>query len=1046
MTLKGVVNRDWIVYVAAAAMAGIFYWDIQTELGISEHILYLAPLAALVMISNWRVVYLFALAITIVTTAGFFLSPAGGNAHAGFWNRGFTIGSAWSVALLVATVIRGRLVNDIESWIRLGKNDLSAVVRGELTVEQVAGRAIEFLAKYTDAQVGVVYVVDPIRRGFARVASYAFAEGQQTLPDLVRVGEGILGQSAADNRIIAVSDVPVETIGALNVNAGLASFPARHILAVPLSADASVVGVAAFGFMKAPTPQALELYNRIGEIFGVALRSAHTKARLAELLEDSRRQAQELQSQGEELKVINEELESQTTALRESQANLENQQAELEQTNSMLEEQTTELERQREVTEERNRELMRIQNQLRDQASELLRASQYKTEFLANMSHELRTPLNSSLILSKLLSDNRDGNLTEEQVRYAETIRSAGTDLLNLINDILDLAKVEAGKIELNPERSQVASLAASLERSFEPLAKAKGILLKTEVLPGTPSEIVTDRQRLEQILRNLLANAIKFTERGEVAMRVSPSPKGLVFAVSDTGIGIPADQHEVIFEAFRQADGTVNRKYGGTGLGLSISRELATLLGGRITIASSPGEGSTFSIELPLECPEQHQTEAPKLSMLAQAPIPEHTISLEPVPTKSRTVGSDDTPKSGQPRKVLIVEDDTVFAEILQGAAVEMGFEPLVTDKADEAVRLAVNDRPLAVLLDLRLHDHSGMSVLDRLKRDTRTRHIPVHIVSATDASRAALHMGAASFMVKPVERERILEVFAKLEDRTQNRVKRVLIVEDDPGQGASLTALVKDTGAEIVLVDRGSLALEKIAQGESHFDCMILDLQLPDMTGFELLEKLAKSSERFAYPPVIVYTGRELTRADEERLRRYSESVIIKGAKSPERLLSDVTLFLHRVESELPAERQRMLRELRSRERTLEGRKVLVVDDDIRNVFALTSALETQGARVLIARNGREALEKLKEAPDTDIVLMDTMMPEMDGIEATRQIRALPKHARLPIIAVTAKAMRNDQEQCLEAGASDYLAKPVDVDKLLSLIRVWMPTERRA
>lgn len=684
-------------------------------------------------------------------------------------------------------------------------------------------------------------------------------------------------------------------------------------------------------------------------------------------------------------------------------------------------------------------------------ADELQRASRYKSEFLANMSHELRTPLNSSLILAKLLADNPAGNLSEEQVQFARSIYSAGNDLLTLINDILDISKVEAGKLEVHPELTILARLVDGMKSLFLPQAMEKALSFSVELADDLPPTLFTDRQRLEQILKNLLANAFKFTEKGSVTLRVEPRDGGmLAFAVRDTGIGIAPEQQAAIFEAFRQADGTTNRRYGGTGLGLSISRELANLLGGQIEVQSAPGAGSTFTLVLPQSYSEPlavEPTTAPQPSRapvtMAEAITPPPARRDEPELPNRGAVSYERLPDDRdkypfKERCVLVIEDEPQFARILRDLAHELEYSCLLSQNADDGFDTAVQYKPDAILLDMRLPDHSGLTVLERLKENPATRHIPVHVVSVEDRKEAALQMGAVGYAMKPTTREELKDVFGRLEAKLAQKVKRILLVEDDALQRESMSRLIEDVDIEITAVEFGEQALELLRS--TVFDCMIIDLKLPDMDGSELLERMAKE-DICSFPPVIVYTGRNLTRDEEAALLKYSRSIIIKGARSPERLLDEVTLFLHKVESDMPPERQKMLKSARSREKAFEGRKILVVDDDVRNVFALTSALEQKGALVEIARNGLEAIDKLQHDETIDLVLMDIMMPEMDGFTAMQEIRKEARFAKLPIIAVTAKAMKDDQDRCLRAGANDYLAKPIDLDRLFSLIRVWLP-----
>lgn len=930
-----------------------------------------------------------------------------------------------------------------QEWLLAGQNGLAQAVVGDRDLDDLGARALRFLAEYLGAHAGVVFAKSGDT--FRRVAAYGVPAAGGA-PDRVGPDDGLVGQSIKDGRSFLLSDVPA---GYLAVGSALGRGTPRHLAIVPLKEDGAVNAVLELGFVSAPGADTAELLDRVAEDLGLAVRAANYRAHLKNLLEETQRQSEELQTQTEELRVSNEELDEQGRALRESQARLELQQTEMEQANSHLEEQTQLLEVQRD-------EANRAKAALQVQARELERASQYKSDFLANMSHELRTPLNSSLILAKLLADNRTGNLTAEQVQYAETIRAAGNDLLALINDILDLSKIEAGHMEVRPGPVPLTQLAEDLTRTFRPVAEEKRLALDIRLTPGCPEVIETDRQRLEQVLKNLLSNALKFTDSGSVALEARAAADGRVaFAVTDTGIGIAEHQQQIVFEAFRQADGTTNRKHGGTGLGLSIARELARLLGGDIHLASEPGRGSTFTVTLPAVYDPalvQSRADAPAPPAPPAAPVAPSAVAqqapapLSPTPAPKpamRRVEDDREKLSGDRRIILIVEDDVPFARIVVDLAHELGFQCLVATTAEEALAVAAQYRPSAVVLDVGLPDHSGLSVLDRLKRDARTRHVPVHVVSAGDHAQTALSLGAVGYLLKPVQREQLAHAFQQLETRLEQRLRRVLIVEDDPVQRDSLCQLLGTVDVETVAVGTAAECLDRLRNAT--FDCMVLDLSLPDATGYTLLETLS-AEDAYSFPPVIVYTGRNLSADEEQKLRKYSKSIIIKGAKSPERLLDEVTLFLHQVVSELPTEQQRMLERARSRDAALEGRRILVVEDDVRNVFALTSILEPRGAVVQIARNGLEALKALDEAagnPDRaiDLVLMDVMMPEMDGLTATRELRKNPAWKRLPVIVLTAKAMKDDQEQCLAAGANDYMAKPLDVEKLLSLVRVWMP-----
>lgn len=934
------------------------------------------------------------------------------------------IGLTLAIALLVR---RAGLAAARREWLQNGQVRLAEVLMGDQNSEQLGESILGFLVRYAGAQAGAVFASADLH--YRRVASYGVA-AQAAIVERFASREGLLGQVADSGEAIVVSDIPD---GYLTIGSALGQYKPRHLAIVAASSDGRVEGVVELGFFQTVDAPTLELLADASGQIGAALRSARYRSQL-------QHHAEELQVQSEELRVSNEELEEQGRALKESQASLEQQQVELEQTNSQLEEQAQLLENQRD-------DLARSNAAVEAKAKELEQASRYKSDFLANMSHELRTPLNSLLILSKLLGDNRTANLTEEQVQFARTIESAGNDLLALINDILDLSKIEAGHLQVRAEAFLVERLASDLRQVFQPIAKDRGLALEIDIAPGCPAEIETDRQRIEQILKNLLSNAFKFTASGSVRLEIEPEgPDALRLTVADTGIGIPEEQQAAIFEAFRQADGTVSRKYGGTGLGLSISRELARLLGGSISLTSKPGAGSRFTLTIP----RIYQEGEERIGDAQRAPVaPSRPVAMAAGGEKPharallRQVEDDRDRLENAQRSLLVVEDDAIFAGIVRDMAREMRFQCIVTGTAEEALQLARTHKPNAVVLDVGLPDQSGLALLDRLKRDVETRHIPVHVVSGSDHTQTALALGAIGYLVKPVKREELADVLAALGDKLASAERRVLIVEDDAVQRDAVSRLLAGGGVETVGVATAAQCLEALR--DQTFDCMVLDLNLPDASGFTLLETLSKEGT-YAFPPVIVYTGHDLSAADEQRLRRYSDSIIIKGARSPERLLDEVSLFLHQVVTELPAEQQTMIRAARNRDAVLEGRRILVVEDDVRNVFSLTNILEPQGASVEIARNGQEALDALAKvadgtAPAIDLVLMDVMMPVMDGLTATRAIRKDGQWAKLPIIALTAKAMPDDQDRCIEAGANDYMAKPLDVDKLLSLVRVWMP-----
>ena len=693
---------------------------------------------------------------------------------------------------------------------------------------------------------------------------------------------------------------------------------------------------------------------------------------------------------------------------------------------------------------------------LEEKAEQLALISKYKSEFLANMSHELRTPLNSLLILSQILSENVDGNLTTKQVGFAQTIHSSGSDLLDLINDILDLSKIESGTMAVDITTVPFNEVRKFVESTFRQVADLKGLQFEVNLDPALPPALQTDTKRLQQVLKNLLSNAFKFTERGSVSLTTRVATEGwnpeqellnaantvIAFSVTDTGIGIPREKHSVIFEAFQQGDTGTGRKFGGTGLGLSISRQITRLLGGEIRIESTPGEGTTFTLYLPLIYPAQ-PVETPSEDgdgvAVADAPKSLMTASSRVVlaPVVERAVSDDRASIEEGDRILLIAEDDPNFAQILLDLARERGFKGLVAQSADRALALAREYVPTAVTLDLRLPDADGWTILDRLKHDPATRHVPVHIISVEENWQRGLRLGAIDFLTKPATKESLSEALTTLHEFIDRPVKRLLVVEDDEAQQHSIAELIGDGDVETTAVATGADALEAL-QRES-FDCMVLDLGLPDMTGFQLITRV-KGEIGLRKLPTIVYTGKQLTKREEAELKRMAESVVIKDAQSPERLLDETALFLHRVTARLPESKRRMLDQLHRTDPTLSGRTALVVDDDVRNIFALTTFLERSEMKVIYAESGRDGIARLNDTPEVDVVLMDVMMPEMDGYETMRAIRETPKFRNLPIIAVTAKAMKGDREKCIEAGASDYVAKPVDMDQLLSLLRVWL------
>ncbi|HEY0681285.1 MAG TPA: response regulator [Steroidobacter sp.] len=1017
-------HDGWYVFIAASMLA-IFVVDLQTRVGVATWLFYLIPLGACIFLTRPGAPLLVAGLSTLLIVVDFFFSAAGESPQIAMLNRTFVTVVIWAFALQTRFAITTRQSLRKQDWMRLAQSTLSQRVLGELTLTDVGDRIATFVSEYLGASIGALYARQDATVA-VRIGGYALPADHPARASIA-TNEGLVGQVMKDRKPIHLRSIPA---GELEITGALGTIRPKSLIVSPVIADGESVGALELGFVETIGRADVELLELLSESMGVAIRTARLRSEREELLRATQQQAEELQTQQEELRVTNEELEQHSNMLRDSQARLEAQQAELEQSNVQLEEHMQMLAHQNDDLDAARRELI-------GKASELERSNQFKSEFLANMSHELRTPLNSSLILAKLLADNAQGNLTEEQVKFARNIYSAGNDLLELINDILDLSKIEARQIDLKRETVGLQSLLDNMAQMFRPIASQKRVELQLTLAPDTPAELETDSQRLRQILRNLLSNALKFTMQGRVVLKIftRAGTGDIAFAVEDTGIGISPDKQQIIFEPFRQADGTTNRRFGGTGLGLSISRELAAMLGGRIELHSEPGVGSTFTLILPRAMPEQ-----PEKPERVVAPAP---ISASVRSRRAEPVTQPPPARANNSRLLLIVEDDPSFSQTIATLAAGLNFECMIAHTADEGIELALKHRPTAIVLDIRLPDHTGLTVLDRLKHDPATRHIPVQVISGDDYTHVALEMGAANVMRKPVEREQLLDALASLAHKAHDATRAVLIVEDNAMQRDSIERLLQSEQVETVAVASARDALEKLRA--STFDCMVLDLALPDASGFELLERMA-TNESYSFPPVIVYTGRTLSANEEQQLLRYSKSIIIKGTRSPERLLDEVTLFLHRVESSLPAEQQRMLRVARSREAVFEKRRILLVEDDVRNVFAITRVLEPHGAILDIARNGREALDALERNPDVDLVLMDIMMPEMDGFEATRAIRADRRWANLPIIALTAKAMPDDRKKCLQAGANDYITKPIDIEKLLSLLRIWMPARRGA
>jgi CheY-like chemotaxis protein/signal transduction histidine kinase len=835
-----------------------------------------------------------------------------------------------------------------------------------------------------------------------------------------------------------VKDIPPEYF---KVESGVGSALPSSVVIFPLIFHDSVRGVIELGRFRDFTSVDLEFLTLVSESVMIAIDASESRGRTEALLELTQQQSEELQSQQEELHQSNEELQE--------------QQEELRQTNEELEEQTRLLEEQKLLLDVRNTDLEKARKLLEERARDLETTGRYKSEFLANMSHELRTPLNSILLLSKLLSENGSHTMTEKQIDFARTVHASGAELLELINEILDLSKIEAGKMEVRPEEVPLHSILHRMRNTFEAVASQKGVALGIECDDDVAATLWTDRIKLEQILKNLLSNALKFTDRGNVSLRIRRptvgmtvnrqdlDPSGCVcFVVIDTGIGIPEDKQKVIFEAFQQVDGSTSRKFGGTGLGLSISRELAKLLGGEIQLDSAYGTGSTFTLILPERHAKKTATPEPiNISVGPKAIIPPSPVNVqkdaEPPDSIPEFVPDDRRNITPEDKVLLIIEDDQHFAKTLADLAGERDFKVLVANNGEIGLHFADYFKPSAIILDIGLPGIDGWGVMARLKDNPETRHIPVHFISASDSNLDALKMGAIGFFTKPISMSMIDAAFERISRVISRKVRNLLIIEDDRIQRMAIRELIGNGDVLITEAETGTQALQLI--NSSSFDCVVLDLGLPDMSGIELLSRI-RDSEGMSNLPVIVYTGKELNEQEKSIIAQYAEKIIIKGAQSAERLLDETTLFLHRVEKNLPEEKQRIIRMTHDKGQALSGKKIMIVDDDMRNVYALTGFLEDKGVVVVPAGDGVECVKRLDEHEDTDLILMDIMMPEMDGYETMKVIRNDGRYKDLPIIALTAKAMKGDRDKCIAAGASDYCAKPVDTEKLLSMLRVWL------
>ncbi len=969
--------------------------------------------------------------------------------------------------------------NERQNWIKTGVNSLNEMIRGDIDVQELAKNIVTFLSKYLNIPIGAMYLANDDGSEFHLTASYAFTH-RKGMNNTIKPGEGVVGQAAIEKEIISLTNVPENYI---QIGSALGNEVPRNIVVVPFVFNDVLYGLIELGSFAEMTRTQLEFLEAIAENVAIALNTAKARKQMKMLLQTTQEQAKELQkqqaelklknevlkeqtqalrkseqnlqAQQEELKVSNEELEEQTSALKKSEQNLQSQQEELKVINEELEEKTKSLELQKSEISRKNADLEEARQQIEHKAKELEITSKYKSEFLANMSHELRTPLNSLLILSQDLANNVNSNLDNNEVESAEIINKSGQDLLNLINEILDLSKIESGKMEMHFEEVSINDLFEKSRRNFKRLIEEKGLLFKIEMNGDVPDMIVTDFQRLDQIIKNLLSNSLKFTHEGEIILSCS-KPAGnvdltnsglkihnaLAISVRDSGIGIPESKQREIFEAFQQADGSTSRKFGGTGLGLSISKELAKLLHGELHLTSETGKGSEFILYIPVNLetsgkladkePESENA-IPETDFQIENKSPDNGINTK----KYQSISDDRNNIDIKKNTILIIEDDPVFARTLYKQCRQKGFNSIATATGEEGLKLAEEFDPGAIILDIKLPGIDGYTVLERLKDNSSTRHIPVHMMSGYEESMDVYKMGAIGYLTKPVDSKQLSESFGKIESYMQRDIKNLLLVEDDTNIIKSIKKLIGENDLRISEAGTGFQAFELLKSG--NYDCIVLDLGLPDMTGFELLDKLEKELKN-QIPPVIVYTGRDLDKDENIRLQQYTNTIILKGVKSEERLLDETALFLHRIVAEMPKNQQQIIKNLHNKEELFKNKNILIVDDDMRNVFALSKILEAKGMQITKAVNGKMALDIIQQNGSFDLVLMDIMMPVMDGYIAMNKIREITRFQSLPIIALTAKAMKNDREKCIAAGASDYLTKPVNMDKLLSLMRVWL------
>ena len=910
-----------------------------------------------------------------------------------------------------------------KEWLQSGIAGLNEIMVGEKTIDQLTNDTVQFIAEFTNSQVAAFYLIE---EGRLKLTG-SFAIDDQSKRQFINLGEGVAGQSAQSGKPILINDISEDNF---IISFASGNVKPSSIAAIPIPHEYKLVGLLEIGSLTPISSTVMDFMASIVNNIGIALYTSQIRKKQQELLEETQAQAEELQNQHSELENLNTELETQTEKIQASEEELRVQQEELLQSNQELEERSRLLEEKNQIIVERNLDIQQKSEQL-----EL--STKYKSEFLANMSHELRTPLNSILLLSRLMSENKE--LDKEQVEYAGVIQSAGKGLLSLIDEILDLSKIESGKMDLELRSVTLKEINNDLQSLFAPVAKEKGIDLQLIIDPLAPEIIVTDKLLLEQILKNLLSNALKFTAKGSVILNIShpENSNSIQFSVKDTGIGIPKDKQNQVFEAFQQADGSTRRKFGGTGLGLSISRELAKLLGGEIRLVSTPGAGSEFIVLIPVSKTNTNFIKQPEVPEIEK----EELAAPNPVRFRSSVVPleieDDRNNLMEDDRIILIVEDDTVFAKALLDYTRKHNYKGIVAVRGDQGIEMAAIYKPIAILLDIQLPVKDGWEVMEELKADPATRHIPIHIMSSMEVKKESMLKGAVDFINKPIALDDMNQIFKKLEDALSRHPKKVMIIEENPMHAKALGYFLSNFSINSEISGTVTEGINLLNKKE--VDCVILDMGIPEQNAYETLEKV-KSSPGLENLPIIIFTGKNLSKGEENKIKQYADSIVVKTAHSYQRILDEVGLFLHLVEDNKKTTNTTRTKTLGGMDEVLKGKTVLIADDDVRNIFSLTKALEKHHMHIVSAIDGKDALKILDENPQVDIVLMDMMMPEMDGYESTSNIRRNPKYKQLPILAVTAKAMMGDREKCIKAGASDYISKPVDIDQLISLLRVWL------